>query len=600
MNHSLKEISQISIYLKKEAERINEVALLQPLSRASQFNEEERPIAQRRWTYTSNLSLFHRLSLKFQSFVFKHLPSLIPAERLTAEAKFKTVLALLLAQEGVRDFFLSDGTRLHDFFSALQEAAQTCGYTSFSSLISYPAGSDSLKISRYLTTLEGHKESLIDNLMELNLQMAALDPKERREILFRILNRIERPPITSVVEITSPHAIHSITLTTQYAKYKIFHYDPTTGKFTYSFEENHATPSIRTHQNALPNAKGAINQRVVKNGGADIGSYCGELSTPFHVLEQILLILGIGPHEEECMLLDQIPQGVITEKKKILFTSLFSWSELDQISDQWAAIRKWDQKVLKCNNKYYHLDLLYYNIPFNALNKYPTPGEVHATLQDINDEALIILISESWNHLQLESDELRALAARLESLRTLGEESFLEREKALLEEIDRFRRLKRDLLTQLTPLTPFTLALKAILSEEKPNGRKLKGIDKLLYLDYIATQLGYFHNKNCQNATDRSAGADAADKAQYGYCMLFNRPYLPGSDNEEERALFQVLYSMYLVWEEPEINTALSTGFMGEKFYNNFLQKNPETTRYLVHWLKKNPEMYLGLSDYRM
>ncbi len=52
--------------------------------------------------------VLQRFSLLFQRFIFKHLPSLIPRERITAEAKFKTVLALLLKQESVRDFFLSD------------------------------------------------------------------------------------------------------------------------------------------------------------------------------------------------------------------------------------------------------------------------------------------------------------------------------------------------------------------------------------------------------------------------------------------------------------------------------------------------------------
>lgn len=105
MNDLLKEITQISIYFKEAAERVNEVALFQPLMRQSQFNEESKPIAARKWRYTTNIPFFRRLSLKLQSFLFKHLPPLIPSERLTPEAKFKTVLAMLLTQEEVRDFF---------------------------------------------------------------------------------------------------------------------------------------------------------------------------------------------------------------------------------------------------------------------------------------------------------------------------------------------------------------------------------------------------------------------------------------------------------------------------------------------------------------
>jgi len=531
--------------------------------------------------------------------LFKYLPPLIPSERLTPEAKFKTVLAMLLAQEEIRDFFLSDRKRQNDFYQALIDAASSSGYSSFIAPTSDIADTP-LKISRQLTLLSTKKISLIDDMVELNLQMAALKYPERCEILFKILNKIERPPITSVIEITSPESTESIHLTTKYAKYKITYYDEPSGQIGYTYAENQATSSIKTLHNFVPDAKGTMTQRIVFDAETNdwISSYCGELSTPFHVLEQILLILG--QTKSEAQFIKPINDTDFKEIK-ILFTSLYSWDEIDLIVDQKAAIRQWDQKILKSGNEYFKLDLTYFNISFNALNKYPSPAEIKASIQDINDEACITLLAESWKHLGLASEELANIAAQTLFLRKLNESNFLEREQALLKEIDHFRRLKSILTHQIDSLacTDFNQAIKALLCEKRPDGKALKGIDKLLYLDYISKHLGYFHNKNCQNATDRSAGANAADKGKHAYQKMYKSPFLPGYKQEDEKALYKVLYSMYLVWEEPEINTWLSTGFVGEKFYNNFFQKNPETTRYLICWLKKHPEMYLGLSDYR-
>jgi len=602
MNSLSTEITQISIYLKEKAERINEVALFQPLQRTSHFDEESKPITSRKWRYTSNMPFFRRISLKFQGFFFKYFPSLIPSERLTPEAKFKTILALLLVQEEMRDFFLNDIKRQKKFYHALSEAAAVIGYTQLAPLPSFASADDMpLKISRYLTQLDGKPESLIDDPFELNLQLSAMKHQERSEILYRILNRLERPPITSVIEIIRPEKIESIPLTTKYAKYKIAHHEYETGKIRYTYKEDHATSSVRTLKNMLPGAKGTMNQRIVFDSESAewVGSYCGQLSTPFHVMEQLLLILKLTQGEAE--LVTHVPAGALIEEKKILFSSLYSWHELELITDQKAAIQSWNGKILRSEETYFRLTLLFYNIPFNALNKYPVPGEMKAVLQDINEEACVHLLKEAWHYLGLNPEELAGISDRLLALNT-DHEALLKNRNQILAEIDRFRLLKKKLSDQIQShtSTQFHQAIEALLTDKKPNDKPLKGMDKLLYLDYISSQLGYLHNKNCQNATDRTGAADAADKAQYAFRKIRKSYFLPGLDKEEERELFKVLYSMYLVWEEPEINTWLSTGFLGEKFYNNCIQKNQEATRYMVRWLKKHPELYLGLSDYRI
>ncbi|MCH9627897.1 MAG: hypothetical protein S4CHLAM2_15450 [Chlamydiales bacterium] len=427
--------------------------------------------------------------------------------------------------------------------------------------------------------------------------MAALKQEERNAILFSILNQIERPPLTSILEVTHKNQTETIALTTCYAKYKITGIDSASGKIEYSFVEDQATSSIRTLQNSLPGVKGAMNQRrsVDIQTGETIGSYSGELNSENHLLEQIFFMLNLKG--EEVSLVEKTPH---TEESTLLLTSLFSWHEIGLISDQHQAIRTLNRKVLKIGKeRYVRLNLIHTNISFNALNKYPTPAEMGATIRDLNDQALIVMTADLWKKLNLPSQPLFELREILDTI--AKERDFLKYQGQLLKVLDRFKEIRQELTAQLEllPQNPLILAGMALLKGKKPDGRKLRGMDLLLYLNILATHLGYVHNKNCQNSTDRSAGAHAADKAQHAFQLISEHVFLPGYTSEQQLSLFKVFYSMYLVWEEPEVNAALSTGFVGEKFYHNFFQKNPETTRYLTSWVKKHPEVYLGLSSQR-
>ncbi len=423
-------------------------------------------------------------------------------------------------------------------------------------------------ISQHLTRIAGSKKSLIEEPAELLLQTTALKKEEKGEILFRILNKIERPPISSVLEVIAADQIQSIALTTRYAKYKILFWDPSSGKITYSFAENHATSSVRTQENSLPNAKGAMNQRVVFDEGTKtlIGAYCGELSTPFHVFEQLLWILN--EKEGEARVTDSSQANTLIERK-VLFTSLFSWTEFDLITRQRSAIASWDQKAVVAHNCAYQLDLLYFNIPFNRL---PIPGESRAVLKDINEEALISLTDAFYLRYNLHSAQLNAIAMQLQSIRRDRESDFIEREEKIRKAIDQFKGMKGELAEAVREVDQGAgLALHALLIDQMPEGKPLKGIDKLIFLNCVTEELGYHHNKNCQNATDRASSADAADKALYAFKTICATPFLPGYATSEELSLFKILYSMYLVWEEPEINQALNNGYISE----SSAQSNP-------------------------
>src|SRR5262245_34553660 len=119
---------------------------LKEISQISIRVEENLPI-------TASPPLLSRLSQKVKELVFKYLP-----RSSTPEVQFKTTLALLLVQEGARSFLLQEAARRHDFFSALQQAAQECGFETFS----LPSSTDPLQISQELTRLPGHTVSLVD------------------------------------------------------------------------------------------------------------------------------------------------------------------------------------------------------------------------------------------------------------------------------------------------------------------------------------------------------------------------------------------------------------------------------------------------------
>lgn len=565
----LEEISQISIHLKERNERINEIALFHPLERSSAFDEMSKPLKERSWSYMQKLPLLKRWGVKLQTFLFKRVPALIPAERLSVEAKLKTAVALMLVQESLRDYFFSDEKRKAQFHQAVKEVAQERGVT--------------IDVSR-LTVVNG--VNLLENPVELNLQKATLSLAERNAILYAILDRVERAPITSVLEVMAGEQTEELELTTCYAKYKVESIGRD-GVIDYRYAENQATSSIRTQENIIPGVKGAMNQRCALDSatGEWIGSYSGQLSCEQHVLEQILFI--VNAHGKTARFVEN---PATFDEKSILFTSLLSWHEISLITDQHRAIHTLNGKFLQVGEHTMRLNLVHMNIPFGALNKYPTPAEMGATLRDINDEAMITLLADFLPSLGLEAQTFIEMK---EALKQRGD--FLEEQERTLAIIDTFNELKPGLISLLESLpkqTPLTAAITLLKG-------KVRGMDKLLHLNALAWHIGYFHTKNCEKSTDRSAGANAADKAQYATLKLHGHLFLPGEASEKEISLFKVFYSMYLVWEEPEITTGLSTGFIGEKFHQSFFAKNPETTRYLIHWLKKHPEMYLGLSRHR-
>lgn len=577
MNKSLRQISQISIYIKDEAEKINEIALFQPLNH--KLSKQSTATTERKWNKLEQLTFLKRLSLKIQKFLFQHAPFLIPTERQSKEAKFKTILAILLSQEALRDFFLRHPKQRQNFYLAISQTAKSLKYH-----FSAPEESNPYDISRQLTWIDGKPASLIEDPIELSLQVACINYFERNQLLFKILNQIDRPPIQSVLEVSFGDLIDRVSLQTKYGMYKIKE-KIKLGDFTFSYSEDRATSSIQTLENIRPEAEGAVNQRFVFDEQQIIGAYSGELPTVNRVLEQILLLSGQKGLQGK--LLSKLEKS---EEKKIIFTSLYSWNEFGKIAEQQESIHFLNGKFLEGEGSF-HLKLLFFNVSFNSFNKYPAPLELKAAIEDLNDEALLILTYEVFKKNDLENEELEKIYERLVKIRSL---SFLQKQELVHQEIDKFRQIKEELLILLSSTEQDSVyqSLTALLSNKRADGKPLQGMDKLICLDVVAKYLGYLHTKNCKTSTERCAAANAADKAQYAFQKVQNVPFLPALSNNDETELFKILYSMYLIWEEPELTTALSNGVFEDKSVNHAFAKNPEVGKYLIDWLKRHQEMH--------
>lgn len=595
MAFSLEEISQITIYLKKSdsAEKVNEVALFQPLAKKARFNSDTHALQARKFSFLEALPFQKKVVLRIQSFFFHHFPKTIPEERKKPEAVVKTVVAILLAQESLREFFLSERSQRQNFFESIQKAAISYGYTNFSP----PSIDASTKdICDQLTTLPNQLCSLLEDPEELNRQMAAITKKSRDELLFLILNNIERLPITSVVEVVRAEKLKKIEITTKYGKYRVRTIDYHSGQIDLLWDEKHLLTTLKPSYQEL----GLMNQHLIIDSASNqlLGGFSAELTSYYHVLEQILFLL----QERGNFFLEEPVNNHSYKEKVVLFTSLFSWNEYEKICEQHAAIEKLQGKILRVENSSggtsYKLKLLHLNISFNAFNKFPVPAEIEAALNDLNTKCYLRLSAMVFQKANIAFSALEALAFSMENEPEWSD--FFKKEQFLLDLVDGFNKIKGEILEKIEHEDSILcIALKALLRKKRADNKTLHGVDALIYSSLISRYLGVISNKNSAYATDRCASAVSLDKAQNAFLHLLATPFLPGLSSPEEEELFKVFYSMYLVFEEPELNSGLTTGFIGEKFYNNFIQRNPETTHYLISWLKEHPEVYLGLSGYR-
>lgn len=553
MEQHLFEIGSITLTLKDGDRKTSEITLSEPFAKELRLDSA----LQKRWTFRA-LSWSSRL----QNFLYQKFSWLIPKKTRSTESKFQTVLALLLMQEELRDYFFGSETRKSDFFKAVEKTAQELGITPPSYNELQEAFEDPAVLSRAIATLE---------------------VSEREEMLHKLLSNLTRPPITSELALGKRPPL---ALTTRFATYTI-------DKITEAGEIHYTALLEKGYPHLKSSSHHVVNQRKVVDTSDPkapllLGAYCGELLTLSQVLAQTLFLLGI--EKERVALLEERPPNVI--EKPLFFLSLFSWHELDKLQEEHESIEGVHGQVLQADEHVYALTAYHLNIPLGALNKYPTPEETRAQMKDLNAEALCYLTWRVFRQIPntpLEG-QLHTLVQELDHARS--EVDFLMKKRAILAVIDAFYGMRSEILHTLGE----SPGLIAAACHNLLSMKTLAGMDALITVSLLLRLLDIDHSTNCQHSLDRTAAASASDKAQHAAVALSGHFFLPHDSDEQ---LFKVLYSLYLVWEEPELTTALGTGFLGEKYHKNIFVRNGETTAYLIEWLKKHPDVYLGLSNYR-
>ena len=450
--------------------------------------------------------------------------------KLSLENKFKTELAHILMQNLIKEHYLDNQERREAFLDAIQKAAHHVGYTTFSKPSIELSSSE---IAKVLTNISG--QSLLDRPRKLAF-CARRIKNERGPILDAILSHLERAPLHSDLKIQNSDQESVISLSTHYSRFKTIEMD---GKVNYELFRNKIAPPLELES--------TTNQRVVLDSSDPknpnwIGSYCGSLGSRCKVLQQILLILQADGEVK-------LSNEETPFTSRILFTSLYNWKEMEEICLQRDAIESLNGRTLHIGNEKIRLELYYYNL--NSIYRLPIPPHMRAFLEDLNDECIMRLF-------------------HLDSFDNLPED-FFQRRKQILDKIDRFRQ---------NPPSMKDPIFQALVHKRRADGRCLKAMDALLYLEEAANKLSIFHNKNCLNGIDRTSTAQAADKAQNALLTLTGEHYLPGYN--EHKKLFRIFYTLYLMCEEPPMNAALSLGLFENHFFKRLFYYNPQQSEFVM------------------
>lgn len=535
----MRDVSEISLFVSNQFETIRAISLDQPLK-----------IVQKVAVFPLLPSRKNRIAL----FAAKMIHWFSLNKQSSAEQLFLTAVALLIAEPLWRTMILKTEKMRTHFLNVVHQIAHvygvTCDETDIETI------ERQIQDSTYLKTL-AHSKRILGEAKIQQVQCLLLD-------------ELEKLPISSTLNITCVDGQSCIRFKTSYVKYKVHAIEPS-GHIIYHCQIDKNTSSIRTQQSIFPDIRGVIGQRIVQSDCGTMSSSSGELSTRYHVLEQILCLLQLTSEEVSLLPSRSAPE------KCILFTSLYAWHELDLILEQKEAIESLNGLLLSSEKGAYRLRLLYMNIPLNVWSRLPAPAETTAVLRDLNDQALIWLTYATFLQLELPREQLRTWVDAFDTI----DKDFFHAAQMRLGLIDAFNQYKVDLIPYLQRQgAHLAQIVVALLTQKRPDGKALRGIDTLLYLEQLTTSLRILHHKNCQRATHRSSAAHAADKAQYAFTKIAQAPFLPGAASDEQHKLFEALYSLYLLWEEPTMHHILNTGEEGS--FETTLCKNSEISRYLI------------------
>jgi len=540
----MKQISKITLLVSNQFENIRKVFIDKPLTPEQKTHEQPSLCADPQ----TNKSILKRLS----DSVFKIFSKKITTGHHTV---FTTALTSLMTQPLWRRMMLTSTTIHEQFVTTAQHLAKKYG------------------VHLELATVEDleRESSQSACLQKLAKRIHLIGKDKIQNVTASLLDELPKPPITSTLKITYETGESTFEFTTRYAKYKIQSLHPSSGLVDFTCQQNQETCSLSTQENILPDHRGVVGQRILWTGEQQLASYSGELNTTYHILEQVLCSLGITSSP---VTLTQA--SAVQEERCMLFTSLYSWTDLERIVQQYRAVESLNGKVVTLPEASYQLRLLYLNVPLSLWSKLPSPGETGAVLQDMNDQTWIWLTHQCAQRLRIPTDSLEKWNQKLDRTHS----DFFRHEQQRLTVIDAFRLYLLDLLPYLSTRSDhLSQVLYALLSQKRPDKKKLRGLDYLIYLNHLVKELNLLQHKNCEHALYRSAAAKAADQAQFVVEQLTQEPMMPGLSPPQHLQLFETLYSLYLLKEEPHVHQLMATG--DASTFQKKVIKNPEIRRYL-------------------
>ncbi len=521
MTAVVKEITQIALEVLEAGERLHEVIIHQPIKkdRVKYLNASDP-----RWALPFSMRFKkHLLSLLFRLF-----PALIPENKRASEAKFKTLVAYLLAHEEIAALLVGTPKRQHAFALALQRSADRFGFT-----LDWPDQfEEGEQLAKRVQEMAGENR-LFDSPSTLYQELAAIKPEEKREFFEALLAELKIPEFSSNLAVTTD-ASESISVASSTHRYKIA-VSELAGSGEILFAEE-------TRASSLKNLR-----RVVDDSSSFSTSYSEAISTPLQILE---ILLTLFPERSSMRFFLDSDQKVSDGELAILSTSLLGWQNLSEILEEKRSAELLDGKILEIREegkptKRMRLSIVYLNIaPENVWGHFK-PEETWAEMQDIFDLGLLRLYFRALKRLKIayHFHDLEEGLARMDQ-----EKDFFFRQREALQLIDLFRKEKKELM--------------AILSSKKGEReglvdcfemlffQKLSEKECFLALSLIAKALDmHLHTSELMVRTDSISSKSTLHKAESAFCQIQGHSTL-FCQNEKERDLFELLFKLYYEWEE--------------------------------------------------
>jgi|GEM_PF-2071682 len=579
--NSKKSYINISTYKDLDlTEKISEIAFCADLECKQPFAKEKpNPLRGQKERFSIAHNLCQKLSRKLGRTFFSTVRTLLYSKKLTDEILFKTTLTLLLKEESVATVFLHDHQRKNDLFTSIQRAAKQAGIEEG---FSRDPSSD---LFQQLTWVSSLGASLFEDKRLFKFYLNLLSPKERTHYLFIILQEIQREPFTCQVEFqTEDNQYHNCFTSNYFGKTELIQCKEIPANYTFFKKRCQSHPNLQLGREKLCNQHLILESTHSQEEKKLLGGYCGNLENKKKVLEQLLFLL-------ECRneaTIELKNEGNRDNRIQVYFTSFYSWHELDLIIAQKKAIDALDNKILCFQNQEGKKEeiCLYLNHINFSFSNWPEPSQTHCTIDALNNEALIPLIAKILPNIEC----LQETANKITSIKTLcpdqSTDQFFKKKQLLNEVLEEFDQYKPAIIQALkTNPSLEAHCIKALLSGYLENKQKLQALDALLLLNVLLEKEGILHNKS-SNLTAKLFAVRACDQAQAALTKIDALPYYPGHTTAYKHNLFELLYSAYLLLDEPTFNAALCGGFLTKEQYQEEILKDREISRHLSPWME--------------